>query len=122
MQAVESLVNLLQLQMSTHQSVDRQFSLSVQLDIAGQIACRDATPHVASLYSSLLGNQADLWESESVIWRRQSSSDRYSTASRDFVGKIHCSYGPCHLEGELNAAFGGLLDLADRIGGTGVVG
>src|SRR5262245_52948094 len=122
MKPVESLVKLLQFQMSTHQSINRQFSLSVELDIARQIACGDATSHVTPLHRSLLGNQVDLWKSEGVIWWRQPGSDGHSTASRDFIGKIHCSYGPCHLEGKLDPAFGGLLELADSVGGPGVVG
>ena len=83
---------------------------------AGHVARRHAAADIASLDGPLLGDDVDVLDPEIVFGGREPRRHRGAAAPGDAVGDVHGLDGAGHLEGEIDAAAGGLAYLLDTIG------
>src|ERR1700674_5932237 len=120
-QAIKAQVDLVESQSSGQQPIDRHTPLAIERDVARQVAHRDAGADVTALDRALLGDQVDLRNRQHVRGRRQAGGNRSPAAPRYLVRELHRLDRSRELEGKVDTAGGGRLDLVDTGVGPGIV-
>ena len=121
-QAVESLVDLVERQPAGQQPVDGKPALSIQREVARDVARRHAGADVAALERALLAHQVDRREREGGIGRRQAGGHRGAAPAGGLIGEFERPDRAGEFEREFDPAAGGALDLLGAIRVFGVEG
>ena len=103
-QQVEAAIDLVEPERSAHQSIHRQSTLAIQVDVPRYVARGHTRADIAALERSFFRHQIDGGQSERRRGRRQTGGDRSAAAARNSIGQFQRAHRASELEREFDAA------------------
>jgi hypothetical protein len=101
---VEAGIDVVETNRVGQQPVHRQAALTIERDVARDVAGGHAGADIAALDGALLGDQPHRRKLETLRGMRQARGDRRAAAPRDRVGELERLRRSRHLEGVVDAA------------------